>query len=86
MYEALTGVNIFQGNTAPETFANQFQLVPPPMSSVYPQGLFPPRLEQCVSKMLAKNPADRPQSVRQVMALLLSALGQSAPTSTAASA
>ncbi len=72
LYEALTGVRIFEGKTALETFAKQSVFVPPPMSSIHPQRQFSAALEACVSSMLAKKPADRPQSMKEVMKQLLS--------------
>jgi DNA-binding NarL/FixJ family response regulator/tRNA A-37 threonylcarbamoyl transferase component Bud32 len=73
MYESLTGVKIFDGESPGETIARQCQLVPPPMSTTYP-GSFSPKLEDCVSKMLAKDPSDRPQSMDEVTWLLRSVL------------
>jgi serine/threonine protein kinase len=73
LYEALTGVNFFEGATAMESLVKQCHVVPPPMSSIYP-GLISARLDSCVSNMLAKDPAARPQSMEEVMALLLSSI------------
>ncbi len=70
LYEALTGVNIFQGLTPMETLVKQCHEVAPPMSSVC-HSPFPPQLEHCVSKMLAKDPLARPQTMEEVTALLL---------------
>jgi DNA-binding NarL/FixJ family response regulator len=75
MYEALTGVTAFDSDTAMGTFAKHFELIPPPMSSTCPE-TFSSRLEHCVSRMLAKDPANRPQSMEEVMVLLDSALEQ----------
>jgi serine/threonine-protein kinase len=69
LYEALTGVNVFEGLTTMETFANHMRLIPPPMAS-HCAGPFSANLEDCVSQMLAKEPASRPQSMEQVMRLL----------------
>jgi DNA-binding NarL/FixJ family response regulator/predicted Ser/Thr protein kinase len=76
MYEALTGANIFEGETAMGTFAKQFELIPPPMSSTCPVHVSS-ELEHCVSKMLAKDPANRPQSIEELMVLLHAALEES---------
>ncbi len=72
LYEGLTGVRIFQGKTSMETFAKQLQLTPPPMSTACPQGNFSSQLEICVRKLLEKDPADRPQTMKEVIMLLLS--------------
>ena len=70
LHEALTGVNVFQGANAMETFARQCQMIAPSLSSTYPEGQFSLPLESCVAKMLAKDAADRPQSMGEVMTLL----------------
>ncbi|MBI2810536.1 MAG: protein kinase [Candidatus Melainabacteria bacterium] len=69
LFEALTGVNFFEGTTAMETFSRQIQLVPPPMASIFP-GNFSVEMESCVSRMLAKDPNLRPQSMEEVSGLL----------------
>ena len=69
MYEALTGKTIFLGKTVMETFSKQCEFIAPPMSAVCGKP-FSPNLEKCVSSMLAKDPAMRPQSVQEVMILL----------------
>lgn len=73
LYETLTGVNFFEGTTAMETFSRQIQLVAPPMASLYPAN-FSEEIETCVSRMLAKNPDMRPQSMEEVILLLQGAL------------
>ncbi len=72
LYEALTGVNIFEGATPMESLVKQCHVVAPPMSSVH-SSLVSTKLEFCVSKMLAKDPAERPQSMEEVTALLIAA-------------
>ncbi len=74
LFEALTGTNFFQGTTAMETFSRQIQIVAPPMASVC-QSKFSLEIESCVSRMLAKCPDERPQSMEEVTSLLQSALG-----------
>ena len=69
MYEALTGTNVFEGKTAMETFARQCEFVPPPMSSIVGTSI-PPQLEQCVIRMLAKDPKQRPQCAKEISVLL----------------
>lgn len=70
IYEALTGAKPFQGGTAAETFHYHCTEIANSISSVYPQGNFPPALDHCVGRMLAKDPAHRPQSMNEVMVLL----------------
>jgi DNA-binding NarL/FixJ family response regulator/tRNA A-37 threonylcarbamoyl transferase component Bud32 len=76
MFEGLTGVNPFRGESVMETFARQIQMPPPLISSVYPQGKFPIELIALVNRMIAKLPEARPQSVEEVRQILLHILGQ----------
>jgi serine/threonine protein kinase len=70
MYEALAGINPFLADSPMETFARQFELTPTPVSGFCPETPIHPELEQCIAKMLAKDPAQRPQSVQEVRAVL----------------
>jgi DNA-binding NarL/FixJ family response regulator/tRNA A-37 threonylcarbamoyl transferase component Bud32 len=72
LYESLTGVKIFDGESPAETLSRQCQFVPPPMSTTYP-GSFTPKLEECVMRMLSKERVHRPQSMGEVAELLRSA-------------
>jgi DNA-binding NarL/FixJ family response regulator/tRNA A-37 threonylcarbamoyl transferase component Bud32 len=76
LYESLTGVNIFRGETSMETLTNQCQFIPPPMASIYAEGQFSPRLEDCVQKMLAKDPAKRFQSMEEVKDTMLHVMAE----------
>jgi DNA-binding NarL/FixJ family response regulator/tRNA A-37 threonylcarbamoyl transferase component Bud32 len=66
IYEALSGVTAFVGDSPMEIFAKQIESTAPVLSSVCPEGCFPPGLDQLVSSMLAKNPDERPQNLRDV--------------------
>jgi DNA-binding NarL/FixJ family response regulator/tRNA A-37 threonylcarbamoyl transferase component Bud32 len=70
MYEALAGINPFLADSPMETFAKQFEFTPPPVSGFCPETPIHPELEQCIGKMLAKDPTQRPQSVQEVRAVL----------------
>jgi serine/threonine protein kinase/CheY-like chemotaxis protein len=70
LYEALTGVNVFDDSNPMVTFERQCELEPPPLSVTYPSGLFSTQLEDLVSSMLTKDPAKRPQSMSEVISLL----------------
>jgi DNA-binding NarL/FixJ family response regulator/predicted Ser/Thr protein kinase len=70
LYEALTGVNVFDDSNPMITFERQCELEPPPLSVTYPSGLFSTQLEALVSSMLKKDPSKRPQSMSEVISLL----------------
>jgi len=70
MYEALAGINPFNADSPMESFARQFEFTPPPVSGFCPEAPIDPELEQCIAKMLAKNPIQRHQSVQEVWAVL----------------
>jgi serine/threonine protein kinase/DNA-binding response OmpR family regulator len=74
IYEALTGANPFECVTPAEAFEKQCKEAPPPMRSVTGMPQVSPELESCVLRMLAKDPAMRPQSAQEVSALLQRAL------------
>jgi len=74
LYESLTGVSIFQSETAMQTFIRQCDFVPPAMSVTYTGGQFAPSLEDCVKRMLAKDSSERPQSMSEVTELMRSAM------------
>ena len=69
LYEALTGVNFFDAENAIVTFAKHFHDIPPPLAAVG-GAPFSKSLQECVAKMLAKDPNDRPQTIEDVCLLL----------------
>lgn len=72
LHEALTGVSIFEGETPADTLINQVNMVPPPLSAILSEAVSA-KLDACLSSMLAKDPAARPQSMDETTRLLLSA-------------
>ena len=61
LYEMITGKRAFQGKTAASTIAAILAADPPPVSTVQPMS--PPELERLMKNCLAKDPAERFQSV-----------------------
>jgi serine/threonine-protein kinase len=64
LYELVSGANPFQGRTASSTAARIMTQDPAPLSSLNP--LFPPALDDVVSKCLKKDPAQRFASAAEV--------------------
>jgi eukaryotic-like serine/threonine-protein kinase len=64
LYEMLTGQRAFDGKNAAGVMAAILEKNPPPISASKPGT--PPALEKVVSTCLAKDPADRWQSVREL--------------------
>jgi serine/threonine protein kinase len=67
IYEMLTGVPPFRGDTVAEILAKHLETPPPPLAAGYPQVAAPARLELLVRRCMAKNPADRPESMYAVI-------------------
>jgi serine/threonine protein kinase len=65
LYEMLTGISPFQGSNALETLNKVISERPPCADTLRP-GL-PPRLVALLYRLLAKDPADRPQSAAEVV-------------------
>jgi tetratricopeptide (TPR) repeat protein len=65
LYETLTGISPFQGSNALETLSKVISGRPPCLDTLRP-GL-PPRLVALLVRLLAKEPADRPQSAGEVV-------------------
>ncbi|MBS2009309.1 MAG: serine/threonine protein kinase [Cyanobacteria bacterium SZAS TMP-1] len=65
-FEALTGVPPLCGESAMETVMLHQTEPAPGLSEVYTKGDFDPGLEAAVAKMLAKDPQERYQSMKQV--------------------
>ncbi len=70
MYEALAGITPFGGESPMQIIAKQFEFTPPPVSVFCPEMTVDPELEQCIAKMLAKNPKKRQECVREILDLL----------------
>lgn len=66
LVEALTEFPPFKGDSAFATILKHQTLTPPTLASLAPNGHFNESLEGLVQKMLAKNPAERYQSMSQV--------------------
>jgi dipeptidyl aminopeptidase/acylaminoacyl peptidase len=64
LFEMLTGRRAFDGKSAAGVMAAILEKDPPPIAALAPKT--PPALEQVVSTCLAKDPADRWQSVREL--------------------
>jgi serine/threonine protein kinase len=68
LYEILTGVPPFQGNSASETIARMLSAKPVPPSRRVPG--IPPELDRLVCSALAKAPSERPQTAREFLGAL----------------
>jgi serine/threonine-protein kinase len=67
-YEVLSGVPPFSGATAQAVIAAHVTRAPPPLSEL--RDSVPPALANLVMRLLAKQPADRPQSAADVVTAL----------------
>jgi Tol biopolymer transport system component len=68
LYELLTGKRAFEGTSASSVMASVLATTPKPLEEMIP--LTPPALDRIVSRCLAKDPEDRWQTARDVMAEL----------------
>ncbi|RLB53991.1 MAG: hypothetical protein DRI90_20670 [Deltaproteobacteria bacterium] len=71
MHEVLTGQRPFDGESMMDLMVKQATEPPPPMSTINPA--VPAALDPPVLQMLAKDPADRPQSLADAIARLCEA-------------
>jgi len=67
LYEMAALREPFRGRVIQETFENIIHDNPPPPSRASPGRGIPPRLDAVVMKAIAKNPADRYQTMRQLL-------------------
>ena len=67
-YELLAGEAPFKASSPQETMAAQLTRAPEPISKRRPDA--PPALAALLTRCLAKNPADRPQTANEVVSLL----------------
>jgi serine/threonine-protein kinase len=74
MYEMLCGRHPFDASEPVQLFLQQRTVVPPPVSSRVPGAEIPKALEDIVARLLAKDPADRIQSAREVLGALDAAM------------
>ena len=67
LYEMLTGVPPFRGNTVAEILAKHLEANPPPLAANNPRLNAPVQLETLIRGCLAKSPKDRPESMYTVV-------------------
>ncbi|MBI4411279.1 MAG: sigma 54-interacting transcriptional regulator, partial [Deltaproteobacteria bacterium] len=67
-YSALTGKNPFVGKTVDETCKAHLQKIPEPIGIL--RNDIPPLWAELIHRLIAKNPADRPQSALKVLSLV----------------
>ncbi len=67
-YESLTGRPPFSGVSVPALISAQMTSTPPPLARARPD--CPAALASLIGRLLAKNPAERPQTADEVVALL----------------
>ncbi|MBN8659590.1 MAG: serine/threonine protein kinase [Candidatus Obscuribacter phosphatis] len=67
LFETLTGRPPFRGGNPFQTFYMHLNMEPPTLTSVNPQGDFPGPLEDCLRKMLAKNPENRYRDTKALL-------------------
>ncbi len=76
LFEMLTGRLPFEGDTAVAILLKHQTQPPPRLSDVIPDGAFPAALEAAVARALAKRPADRQQSMSELLADLQGSAAQ----------
>jgi eukaryotic-like serine/threonine-protein kinase len=67
LYEVAALREPFRGRVIQETFENIIHDHPPPPSKASPDRGIPPRLDEVVTKAIAKTPADRYQTMRELL-------------------
>jgi hypothetical protein len=68
LYEALAGIHPFFGRNLRETMANTMTVEPEPLANSVRD--LPPELDELITRLLAKEPADRPADAGEVAATL----------------
>lgn len=71
MFEAITGKALFAGHSMVSVIVDQMNTAPRTLKETRPDMLFPGHLEDIIAKMLAKDPADRYQSMSELAAELI---------------
>ena len=74
LYEVLTGSPPFRGNSTTACLARVLSYQPPPLRYSIPG--IPPELSDLIERLLEKEPADRPQSAREVARALAAIAAQ----------
>ncbi len=69
LYEMLSGKPLFGDRPALEVAVAQLSVEPPPPSRLAPRGWVPTELDELVLRLLNKDPARRPKSASEVLAL-----------------
>jgi serine/threonine-protein kinase len=67
LYEVAALREPFRGRVIQETFENIIHDHPPPPSKASPDRGIPARLDEVVTKAIAKSPADRYQTMRELL-------------------
>ncbi|HWQ33147.1 MAG TPA: protein kinase [Blastocatellia bacterium] len=78
LYEMLSGVAPFNGNTSREIISKQISAAPAPIRSLKPD--LPPEIEDVIKQVLAKDREDRPQTAVVLARMIENALKLSAET------
>lgn len=71
MFEAITGKALFAGHSMVSVIVDQMNTAPRTLQEARPDMIFPGHLEDIIAKMLAKDPADRYQSMSELTADLI---------------
>lgn len=83
LFRMLTGTVPFPSDSVSELIQRQLHEPPPPLRLLRPEA--PEDLEALINRLLAKDPAERPQYAREVAELYFQALGEPLPSSPGAS-
>ncbi|MES1174082.1 MAG: tetratricopeptide repeat protein [Myxococcales bacterium] len=83
LYEMLSGKPLFGDKPALEAAFAHLSVEPPPPSSVAPRGFVSKELDELVLRLLSKDPARRPRSASEVLALFEAAKPRAASISSA---
>jgi len=71
MFEAITGKALFAGHSMVSVIVDQMNTAPRTLQEARPDMAFPGHLEDIIAKMLAKDPADRYQSMSELTGELI---------------
>jgi serine/threonine-protein kinase len=81
LYLVVSGREAFQGPNAQGILAQQLQTMPPRPRSIRPD--VPEAMERLLLRMIAKDPAARPQSAAEIAQMLAALSGSGAPVAAA---